>query len=96
MITLMAKMKAKSGKEKSLIEECIKLAKEVREKETGCLMYIPHVSQDNASEILFVEKYSDQSAFDYHSATSYFQAFVAKLDSLLEGPMELQKYDELI
>ncbi|MDD2503827.1 MAG: putative quinol monooxygenase [Clostridia bacterium] len=96
MITLTAKMKAKSGKEKTLIEECIKLAKEVREKEQGCLMYIPHVSQDDPSEILFVEKYSDQSAFDYHPTTAYFQAFASKIKDLLEGPMELQKYNELV
>ncbi|MGI6066816.1 MAG: putative quinol monooxygenase [Bacillota bacterium] len=96
MVTLIAKMKAKPGKEKALIEECIKIANEVREKEQDCLMYIPHVSQDNPAEILFVEKYSDQSALDFHSASSYFNAFADKFDDLLDGPPELQKYDELV
>jgi quinol monooxygenase YgiN len=75
MVTLIARIIAKPGKEALLAEECIKIARIVREQEKGCLMYIPHVSVNNPAEITFVEKYADQDAFDAHGQTPYFKQF---------------------
>lgn len=55
MITLIARIIAKPGKEALLAEECIKIARIVREQEKGCLMYIPHVSANNLAEITFLK-----------------------------------------
>lgn len=96
MITLIAKLKAQPGKESLLAEECKKIAQEVREKEKGCLMYIPHVSVDSTAEIVFVEKYADQEAFDAHFQTPYFKALADKFGDLLDGEPELQILKELV
>lgn len=95
MVTILAKLKARPGKEKILADECVQLAKEVRNNESGCLLYIPHVSVENPEEIVFFEKYQDQSAFDFHAATSYFKAFAAKLGELLDESLIIQVLNEL-
>jgi quinol monooxygenase YgiN len=96
MITLTAKLKAQPGKEALLAKECIKLAESVREKEKGCVMYVPHISAENFAEIVFFEKYSDQAAFDFHGQTPYFKAFTEKFDELLDGELQIQFLNELI
>lgn len=75
MVTLIARIIAKPGKETLLAEETVKIARTVREQEKGCLMYIPHVSVSNPAEITFIEKYVDQEAFDAHIQTPYFKQF---------------------
>jgi quinol monooxygenase YgiN len=72
MVTLIARLTAKPGKETLLAEECMKICKIVRKQEQGCLMYMPHVSADNPAEIVFVEKYVDQDALNAHSQSPYF------------------------
>lgn len=96
MVTLIAKVKAKPGKEALLAEECIKMAQKVRENEKGCLMYIPHVSAENPAEIVFIEKYIDQEAFNTHVQTPYFKAYKEKSVDLAEGASQIQFIKELI
>lgn len=96
MITLIAKVKAKPGKEALLSEECIKLAKKVRENEKGCLMYTPHVSAENPAEIIFIEKYTDQEAFNTHGQTPYFKAYKDTTAAYVEGDSQLQFIKELV
>ena len=95
MVTLIAKLKAVVGKEAILAGECVKIAMEVREKENGCLMYVPHVSTENPGEIVFVEKYESQEALDAHLQTAHFKALAKKFKDLLDGPPVLQFYKEL-
>ena len=96
MITLIAKLKAKPGKESLLAEESKKIAQKVRENEKSCLMYIPHVSVENPAEIVFVEKYADQEALDAHFKTPYFKALAEKFGELLDEEPELKTLKELI
>jgi len=96
MITIIAKLRAKPGKESLLAEECAKLAQEVREKEKDCLMYIPHVSDKNPAEIIFVEKYLNEDAFNQHRNTPYFKASSVVFKDLLDAPSEVQKLTELV
>jgi len=95
MITVIARLKSKPGQETLLAQGCKQLAREVREKEEGCLMYIPHVSADNPAEILFVEKYIDQAAFDAHVQTPYFKTMTAQFSAILAEEPSLQIMREL-
>lgn len=95
MITVLAKLKAKPGKETILAEGCIALAKEVREKEKGCLMYIPHVSTENPSEIVVFEKYVDRDALTAHMQSPYFLAAAANFPEILDGQPVIQILNEL-
>jgi quinol monooxygenase YgiN len=96
MITIIAKAKAKPGKEVLLADESVKLAKLVRENEKGCLMYIPHVSTDNPAEIVFVEKYVDEAASNVHGQATYFKAFLEACQELLSEELQIQSLQELI
>jgi len=96
MITLVAKLKAKSGKEAALAEEFIKHTKEVRDKEKECLMFIPHTSVDNPCEFILFEKYANQEAFKNHFKTPHYKAIAQKFDELLDGPPEVIKLNELM
>lgn len=95
MITVFAKLKAQPGKESILAEGCIALAKEVHEKEKGCLMYIPHVSVENPAEIIVFEKYSDKEALKAHMESPHFLAVAAKFPDLLDGDPLIQILTEL-
>ena len=95
MVTLIAKAIAKPGKEALLTEECVKLASAVRENEQTCLMYVPHVSADNPAEIVFLEKYVSQDAFDAHVQTPYFKHFAEKCGELLAEEIRVQFLTEL-
>jgi quinol monooxygenase YgiN len=95
MITVLARLKARPGMESLLAEECMALAREVREKEKGCLMYIPHVSKENPAEIIFFEKYTDQEALQTHMKSPYFTAVAVKFHEILEGQPVIQILKEL-
>ncbi len=95
MITLIARLKAKPGKESLLYEECRNMVKLVTEKEPDCKMYVPHVSENNPLEVTFVEKYANKEAFDNHLNTPYFKALTQKFDDLLDGEPDLQLLKEL-
>lgn len=75
IITLIARIIAKPGKETLLAEEIVKIARTVREQEKGCLMYMPYVSANNPAEITFLEKYVDRDALDAHVQSPYFKQY---------------------
>ena len=96
MITIVALLKAQPGKEALLAEECLKVARLVRENEQGCLMYLPHAAVNNPAEITFIEKYADQEALEVHAQTPYFKQFGKNVKELLAGKPQLQYLKELI
>lgn len=95
MITIIARLKARPGKEKILADGCVQFVKVVREKEKGCTMYEPYVNPENPAEIIVLEKYIDQEALDNHFQTEHFQALAANFDELLDGPPILEKLTAL-
>ncbi|MHB8125929.1 MAG: putative quinol monooxygenase [Desulfitobacteriaceae bacterium] len=95
MFTLVATLKAKPGKEVELTEICTQLTKEVHSKEKDCLMYIPHVAKDDPSEIIFIEKYTDEQAFKSHAESAHFKEAAHKFADLLAGPPQLSFLLEL-
>jgi quinol monooxygenase YgiN len=95
MVTLIARLIAHPGKETLLAEECIKIARIVREQEKGCLMYIPYVSANNSAEMTFLEKYADQEAFDVHIQTPYFKQFSERSRELVAERLPVQFLKEL-
>ena len=94
MIVLIARMKAKPGYEKVLAEGCVEMANLVREKEKDCLMYTPYVSVEDPSEIVMIEKYTNEKAIKYHMQTRYFLDAMPKLKEILEAPMDIQQLQE--
>ncbi|AFQ45207.1 putative quinol monooxygenase [Desulfosporosinus meridiei] len=95
LLTLMATLKVKTGKEAEVAEICAQLAKEVLAKEKDCLMYIPHVVKNDPTEIVFFEKYKDKEAFKVHGRSAYFQAAAQKFEELLEGKIQVKFLEEV-
>lgn len=95
MISLVAKLKAKPGKESDLAGECVRLAQAVRENEKGCLQYIPHVSVKDPAEIVFFEQYADRETLENHRQTPHYKAAAEKFREYLAGPSEVTILREL-
>ena len=95
MITMIARFKAKPGKESLLYEECRITTKLVRENEPGCMMYIPHIAKNNPAEIVLVSKYVDKEAFDNHLRSPHFKALAAKFGDLMVKVPDVQMLKEL-
>jgi len=95
MFTVIARLKSKPGQEAVMAQICRQLARQVKENEKNCLMYIPHVSVKDESEIIFVEKYTGQEAFNAHGQTPYFLEAVGKLQKILAEPLDIKILTEL-
>ncbi len=95
MITLLVRLKAQPGKVGELAEVCAQLAKVVQAQEEGCLMYLPHVSSEDPSEIVFFEKYKDDEANAAHTKSAHFKAGIKKIMALLAAPIQVEKLSEL-
>ena len=95
MVAIVAKLKAKPGKEKELEEVITKLTREVRDKEQDCIMYEPYVLREDPSEIMVIEKYKNDEAIDYHRSTSHYIAAKEKFQELLREAPEVNILDEL-
>jgi len=88
MITLIARIKSKSGKENELREELLALVSPAR-AEKGCIEYILHTVEGDPSSFLFYETWKDQEAFDAHVKTEIQIAFSKKKAALADGDFEV-------
>jgi quinol monooxygenase YgiN len=94
MFTIIAKLTARQGKEKQLVEAITELTKTTRE-EKGCIAYIPHVVANNPAEIIIFEQYIDEAALQFHAQSPHFKAvFKARGDELLGKTLEITVLNE--
>lgn len=91
---IVAKLKAKSGKESEMEKALKDMVVKVKGEE-GTLAYTLHRSKKDPSVFMFYEKYKDKAALDFHSSTPHFKEMSGILASLLEGGLEIDVYDEL-
>jgi len=94
MFSIIAKLTARQGKEKQLVEAIKGLTKTTRE-EAGCVSYIPHIAANNPAEIVIFEQYVDEAALDFHAQSPHFKAvFETRFDELLSKPLEITVLNE--
>jgi quinol monooxygenase YgiN len=94
MITFMAMLKARPGKEKR-VEEILKGMIPNVQDEKGTSKYILQRSKEDPSQFLFYEEYVDQVSLDFHNSTVYFKKLGADLNGLLDGEPKVIFYDVL-
>lgn len=75
MITIIARLAIKEGKEDAALEALNKMAEGVEANEPGTLAYVIHRSIDNPSEVVFFELYGDDEAAKAHSQGDSMKAF---------------------
>ena len=94
MITIVAKIKAKAGKEDELQKIVTDTLPKV-EGEEGTLVYRFHKNAGEPTEFLFFEVYKDQASLDSHGQTEYFKAMSRGMRDLLDGAPEFGMWQEV-
>ena len=87
-VTVLARIKAKSGMEQKIQEELLALVNPTRLEE-GCISYDLHQAFDDKALFVFYENWRSKEDLDKHMATAHFQAFAARANDILAEPVEI-------
>lgn len=90
MIGVIATLKAQEGKGADLLAVLKSLAKDVTEKEDGCLQYDPFVAVDDPDTIVMIERYASQDALTAHGQTDYFKAAGKQMMGFMAGAPDIK------
>jgi quinol monooxygenase YgiN len=91
LLTVVAQMKAKAGKEEELRKLLLGLIEPTR-KEQGCVQYDLHVHIDDPSRFVFYENWESKEDLDRHSAAPHMDAFRHAAAHLLAEPPSVERY----
>ena len=94
-IRLLAFLEAKKGKELELETILISLIRPTLD-EPGNIAYVPHRSLENPLFFMFDELWVDEKAIEEHFMQPHMHNLREKLKPLLEKPLELKRYYEII
>ncbi len=61
--------------------------------EDGCISYRVYQSLETASEVAFVEEWSDREVLDEHFQTPHFTSFAEKFPAWVTEPAEIRIYE---
>ena len=84
MVSLVVRMKMQEGKEEQALEQVRTMVQAVEANEPGVLIYVYHRLQEEPSEIVILEVYKDDAAFQTHMQTEHMGAFRGKAPELFE------------
>ena len=91
---VVAKLKARNGEESKMADALQAMVSKV-ENEEGTLTYTLHQAQNDPTQFLFYEKYTDAQALSVHSSTPYFKELFGILKPLMDGTPEIEMYTEI-
>ena len=91
VLTVVARLRAASGKGDALAALLVEQAAAVRASEPGCLVYRMHRSTRDPDLFLFYEMYADEAALEAHRTAPHLAAFRQRRDreGLTEGAVEI-------
>jgi len=95
MMTVIARLKVKSGSEANFEQEAKKMVAYVTANEPGTLTYTLNRSTSDPTTFVFYEIYSDQAAFAAHGGSEPMQKFFGAVGTLLDGRPEIHMYEEI-
>ena len=93
-ITVLAKIKAKDGLAGTVKQQAMALVAPTR-SEAGCISYDLHQSTEDENLFMFYENWTSKKALDEHIQTPHLQAFIAKADELLDGPLDVTIWNKI-
>ncbi len=93
-VTVVARIKAKLGKEAQAKQELLKLLSPTR-AEAGCINYDMHQSLDPQAHCLFHENWTHQGALNKHLETPHLKNFLNQADRLLAEPVEITLWKQV-
>lgn len=94
-VVCVAEFRALEGKTDALIEALHALIGPTHQ-ESGCIRYELNQREDDARWITFIEKWTDQKAFDEHCATSYITHYFNDVRPSLVERFEVKRYREIL
>ena len=94
LLTVLAHLKARPGKEAELRQELLALIPTTRQ-EPGCINYDLHVAADNPAVFLFHENWTSKQHLDDHLARPHLKALLAKADDLLAEPPQITLWQKI-
>lgn len=94
MITIIARVKIKEGKEDDFLKLVTPLVKASNE-EAGCISYRLFIEAFDKGSFAFIEQWKDEDAIDFHGKTPHFQAYVAEVGDMTAAPMDVSKLVDL-
>jgi quinol monooxygenase YgiN len=86
LLTVVATMRAKPGKEQELRDLLESLVEPTR-AEGDCVTYALHQGAQDSSVFIFIEHWTDQAALDAHLGTPHLQAALPRIPDLLDGDL---------
>ena len=93
-VTVIAKVKAKPGKESDVMQLLLSLGEPSR-RDAGCLNYDLHRSADDPSSFLFHENWTSRDHLDRHLAKPDLQATLAKAGAMVAVAPEITIWERL-
>lgn len=86
LLTVVAMMRAKAGKEQEARELLESLIAPTR-AEADCVTYALHQGSQDPAVFTFIEHWTDQASLDAHLGTPHLQAALPKIPELLDGDL---------
>lgn len=83
LLTVIANMKAKPGKEQEL-RQALEALIEPTSREDGYVNYDLHQAVDDPGVFYFYENWESEAALDAHLATPHLEQFIGVMDDLLD------------
>ncbi len=94
MITVIATLEAKEGKEEAL-EKALSQIIEPTRKEGGCINYDLHRTLDNPKVFVFYENWTGRAELDAHLSAPHMVDFIGKAKELLARPLDVSLLEML-
>jgi quinol monooxygenase YgiN len=92
LLTVIATLEAKSGKEIELERELFALTQTTLEEE-GCINYDLLRSLEAPGKFVFYENWASQEDLDRHLAADHMKDFLSKAKGLLAKPPQIEPYE---
>ena len=94
LLTVVAEVKAKPGKEEELRATLLELIGPTR-REEGCVQYDLHVHTKDPGRFVFYENWTSQDALARHAASPHLKVLGEKLVDLAVGPARVETYSRI-
>ena len=93
-VSVVARIRAKSGMEEKLKQELLSLSGPTR-AEAGCINYDLHQSVEDKSLFMFYENWVSKKALDEHLAMPHMQSHLKRANEILAGPPEITLWEKI-
>jgi quinol monooxygenase YgiN len=94
LLTVVAEIKARPGREEELRKTLLALIEPTR-KEDGCVQYDLHVHTSDPGRFVFYENWTSAEALSRHAASAHLKDLAEKLKDLADGAARVETYTRI-